>query len=353
MRRLQRLLSLGMMGGGGAAVPITYLFRDEFTTPEATPIASPRTCEPGPGSWTVTQTAGTIAIVDGKLEITGNNATGATSLYSVDNIAFTAGRALFFERLGGTAVCRYGFATSNGWPGSSDVTISYENGGICSLSGSTVGALGLYTAYGIILSAGTKKFVGRVGGAWKLLWIDYAAPNSAYHATFQHYSNTKNILDDIGVQDLAAPWNTDYGIVSARSAAPADGEVLAAPANAFIHFKWTPAAAETLELMFRRTDDDNCWILRCDQAAGTIKLYRKEAGTETEVEAGKTQTWTAGTAYRIFVRADDASLKTYVNRTLKHNYASATFNQTASGAKVSGFATGAEFDCFPEDLPPF
>ena len=43
-----------LMGGGG----LTFLLRDDFTTAEAAPLASPRTAEPGPGTWSI-RSAGT------------------------------------------------------------------------------------------------------------------------------------------------------------------------------------------------------------------------------------------------------------------------------------------------------
>ena len=51
--------------GGG----VTYLLRDEFTTDAAAPLTSPRTCEPGPGTLTISDADGAMNIASAQLEI--------------------------------------------------------------------------------------------------------------------------------------------------------------------------------------------------------------------------------------------------------------------------------------------
>src|SRR4051812_44069804 len=53
----------------GNASIVTYLLDDTYTTNEASPIASPRTAEPGPGTGTFVQTDGQMSIPSGELVI--------------------------------------------------------------------------------------------------------------------------------------------------------------------------------------------------------------------------------------------------------------------------------------------
>ena len=107
-------------------------------------------------------------------------------------------------------------------------------------------------------------------------------------------------------------------------------------------------------MLFRRVDDDNCWKLVCTQADSTIKLYKREGGTDTEVDSGKTNTWTNNTAYRIYISPHASSIKTYVGTIIKHNYAADAFQSTAVSAVVSGFTTAANliiWNRYPANIP--
>lgn len=158
------------------------------------------------------------------------------------------------------------------------------------------------------------------------------------------------------VIDLGGVWATDHGPASLYSASPVAGDTGTVAADSWLEFTWTPASAETLSIEFRRTDANNLWRLDCAQTGGTIKLYERVAGVDTERAAGNTQTWTAAAVYRIIIVTDGASIAVYValapngslqTYALKNSYASATSNQTATGIRVSGFATGANLEAFP------
>jgi hypothetical protein len=117
------------------------------------------------------------------------------------------------------------------------------------------------------------------------------------------------------------------------------GTTITQPADAWVECVWTPGAGETLDLMVRRTDDDNCWIIRCSQAGSTIKVIQKEGGAETE-RGSTAAAFVAGTAYNV-----KAKMYGTVIAGIRHpvgtpgvsaSYALAAFNQTATGVKVSG-----------------
>jgi hypothetical protein len=105
-------------------------------------------------------------------------------------------------------------------------------------------------------------------------------------------------------------------------------------ANGLVEATWTAATGATYELDVRRTDNDNRWIIRCDQGGSTIKLIERNGGGETE-RSSAAQTWTNLTAYRIVAVCDTQSIKTVVGVTAKNSYALASFNATATGVKTS------------------
>jgi len=69
-----------------------YLLYDEFITPDAAPLTSPRTCEPGPGTLAITDTASVLSISGGQL----TKVPDATSPFMLEDPAtFSAGTCIF------------------------------------------------------------------------------------------------------------------------------------------------------------------------------------------------------------------------------------------------------------------
>ena len=79
----------------GAA--IIYLLRVEFSTDDATPVASPYAGEVG--SLTVVQTDGTLAVASGVLSYTAQTTPtdGDEGFVAATGLARTAGRGLYFK----------------------------------------------------------------------------------------------------------------------------------------------------------------------------------------------------------------------------------------------------------------
>src|SRR3990172_1150048 len=82
---------------GDGAIYLLWLLRDEFTLAAGAPLASPRTCEPGPGQLTLVQTDGQFSVVNGQLVIPEQ----ATPTYG--DLGFYGGA--FVRQLGRTLVC--------------------------------------------------------------------------------------------------------------------------------------------------------------------------------------------------------------------------------------------------------
>lgn len=125
--------------------------------------------------------------------------------------------------------------------------------------------------------------------------------------------------------------------------------------NSYIEFTWTAATSAVLNIQFRRTDSNNSWVVKVDEAADKIYLYERVAGVETERGAtgGTAVTLTNGVAYRIEVVADDRLITSSFDAVKKIEYENATTdltNQTATGVLISGFTTASNFIIWKRDI---
>jgi hypothetical protein len=167
----------------------------------------------------------------------------------------------------------------------------------------------------------------------------------------------KNLANDNFKICTASPsaLNDEYGIATGYNLTPVNGTALTSTADGTYQITWTPKANEVLTILFRRTDDDNCMKLVCDQAGGTIKLYERSAGSDSEINPGKTQTWTVGTAYAISISTFGQIIQTRVWHVLKHNTTSANQQTATTLAVSSNDATPniSEFVAWPRELTGF
>jgi hypothetical protein len=325
---------------GGVGDAITYLLRDEFTTNEAAPMVSPRTCDPGPGTIPIVDTSNRFAIVSG--DLVGSAAAAVAYASSTSSFAHAGGRAAIFEGAKYTVIGQqFGWSASAN-PAAGNIRGSFEQGFIRGITGG-----GVAVPSALDTTARTLVIVRRAGGgSWlirdgELVWIDVTVSTAALFVTdYLAVTSGAGLVSAIKVLDFGAPWATDYGIASARTAITAANDTIAAGAgDTWIEHTITAATGITQELLVRRTDDSNCIIVRMDQTAGTIRIYEKNAGVETEKTGGTTtQTWTNATAFRVSVRLSGTGIRVWVGTTAK-NVATSTFNQSATGVKVSHAGT--------------
>lgn len=350
----------------GTAIP-AYLLLDRFTTNQAAPLTTPRTCQPGPGSWTIVDAGNRFSTSSQRLIGASSGGTATATMTSVGTIArATTGQALAFTlKRVSSGRCLGQFRTDN------NNTCGFKGGGagLVACDGSNGGndpiiftqssfpdsdracvVIMRPTAGGLFIVDGNLEWASAVNST--------ATPN-AYIELSQ--LGTSLEADDARVATLTGIWATDWGVATNRTAAPASGATSTMTADGLVEFTWTAATGETLDLVVRSTDANNRWIVRCDQAAGNIKLFEKNAGVETQRGSTVVQTFANGTVYRITVKCVGTLISTWVQTgtgpttTVGPTYASATFQQTATGVAVSGFATGANLACWPRtiSLPNF
>lgn len=358
----QNLAALGT-GGVTAAEPI-FLSRDNFSDEDPAPIVLPRTCVPGPGILNGVDTGSKYSITGGIADPAGQSGTAGEDprLMGVSR-SRVVGRAMYIRAKQTTAQGTY---TNNfGWfPGvgsngghaymlsDAGFWFTWDNANVAW----TVKTFSLNTWYKLVV-------VMRSPGAYFIIDDQLVALESTWtygplYPTYRNYSARKlAALDAFHVFDMVDPAWSAHNLANGYTAAPISGETLPISADGITHIKWTPAAGEVLEVMVRRASDNDCWILRGSQAGSTFKLIQKEGGVEVE-RASAAQTWTPGSAYWVYancwgnrIQGITSASAANSNPVNKFNYASATFNNTVGGSKVSGFVLAADFATFNRALP--
>lgn len=335
---------------------------DAFLTDEAAPLASPRTAEPGPGQLTLVQTGGQFSIAYREMLFTVGTTFGAERYIDTTQRTRLTGLAL-------TSIINRSATTGNGFglgwfnsatpaAPSSNMLAGIQAGSTLTLAYDNLTFIDLgfilpldtdHEIWSILRSTGSFLIINNV-----LEWVSVASSANAY-AGFTNSTAVGRLKERFEeVQFInSSPYTSDYGIATNRLASPVANDTTTSTADGLIEFTWTPAAAEVMELSFRRTDDNNRYILRCDQAAGIIRVYKVEGGVETERTGGTTtQTWTIGTAWRIVLKFYGTTVKTWVANTNKNATTTTSFNQSATGVMVAGFATGSNLVCWPRTVNP-
>jgi len=341
------------------SVTLALSLYDEFTTDDAAPLSSPRTCEPGPGTITAVQTDGQFSISGGKLAWTAQ-ASPAHGDERIDapTVSKAAGVYAFYKKVvlstGNTQT--FGFDTNATLePISFSARMDFLTFRITYSAGSAanVRTFATTTEYDLVLIMdGTLGYVFIRGGAfsrWTLLWVQTISETTLYPA-ISPYDTTGTLAGWVIGTTPESLFASAYAYATQRVASPANPQTLTALADALIEFTWTAATGETLTILFRRTDDDNTLKLVCSQTDSKAYMYKREAGVDTELgpAGGVATTFTNGSVYRILITIDGTTVTSHVSGTRKQNVTS-TYNQTVAGAKVSGFATGSNFVSYPID----
>jgi hypothetical protein len=349
----------------------TYLLQDDFTTTESAPLTSPRTCEPGPGTLVLTDTAGgaDASISGGKyLRPRPTSGQGFGNYGCVSSTSFPRLNGLMGYAIAQSSLIDRCYPVA--FHGSSVLAAPDEGGvkfetaaqlKIQPGAGSEVlvgTSLTINTDYqtAVILRGNGSHCLIRGGSqfsSWTLLYVSMLdiAPvvyvsSSNFNADLKH--------DTLRVLQKSGSLATEYGKALVFSAIPETGDTATGAADALEYFTWTPVSGETLSLYFRRSTDGETYRLDCAQTAGTIKLYRRTGAVDTELDSGKTQTWTVGTNYRIGIMHAGGEIRTFVEIgtgspavTAKHAVTGETFNLSTTGSKVSGFTLGANWEIWP------
>lgn len=348
----------GLLSQGGGLTDILLL---EFTTDASAPLTSPYT--EGTGQVTLTDTGNKLSKATGKL------------VQSTVTSAFSNPRAVgdVINRVAGRTLIVTGITGDSwriGWASSGDTAV---RGGPLALSGGfyhydnavAVGQLVLkasvaYDFLAILGNWGTMTAIrGGAWASWTMLGhtsVRTGAAGTTNSAATQKvywdYNSANVSIDEIRVQDWGGVWSKSIFHAVAYELLPTSGDTYAGSSgDMFVQVGWVPASGTVLDILFRRTDDDNTWILRCTQA-GTIKLIEKTGGTETERQSAA-YAWGTGSMLEVWVRAEGSRIAYGVQGSQRNVYTSGSYNSSVTGVKLisTGSTDLARVMVFPLALP--
>lgn len=339
----------------GQDAPYTYQYRELFLTARAAPFPGPNVAvaaNPGVADW---YASGSPAYDGSYVSIASNL---MTFLGTTPNALFfvlplfavsTGGLAVLYRvpRVAATGFLRVGLN------GITYVGIRSTRLDVYNNPGYTVYQDAVNVAPWTVLLLTTPGrstyFLVRAGnsGPFTLAFTiaeQYASASYAPRMTLAGGSPYDHDLSEVAVLQLPARWRTTNCLATDALATTASGNTITEPAAARItEHTFACATGGTYNLRFARTDDNNCWCLRADQTAQTLKLYQVVGGTETQ-RATAAVTLTNGVTYTMNVRVLDSIIYLHlrgvsINETQTDQKASYT-----TGVTAASLATGASVD---------
>ena len=326
MKRWSGWKSKAWSGQGWSALAladdgISYLLRDLFTTADAAPITSPRTCEPGPGTWTAVETDGaTLAISGGKLLMTGSNSSyNHCSISAESDIAAGVGRGICFKLQKATAgVAGYmemDSANSDGriwWHG---VNLKLGQNTLVGLAPAGFDSTAAHYGY-VAIFRGT-------GGVWiidgKLLHKEDTVWSNSIQPRVRVYTGAASAFSLGFVESLDLPangyaeWDADYSTVTDSETNPSTGTAIDCAADCWVTGTVTVEDTKYVYVYIRYTDANN-WVRMSIGTDRVVKLQKNVATSVTDVATGSTLT--DATNYRYDIVANGTTVTVYINRAL-------------------------------------
>lgn len=324
----------GVRLSGGGFSP-TFLLRDDFTTDAAAPLASPRTAEPGPGTWMIGGAgAGAVYISGGALYVPASS--GTVNVVSA-TFGGQAGLACVLEIFGRNAYCSGGvFTNAARWS-----SIGSANMIANRIIGFPVASNKWYQ-YAQILTGMDRlihAYKGNEYSDWHIATVSVHSTASGFFVghrgdvsgTQVTRKNRVLVLDEFAGSASVATQR----LAGARAA----GDTFTHTANCSIGFVVTTRpSADQIELRFRIQDASNYWQVTVD-SSGNLDLDEVVAGTPTQrgtaagaVTNGKYLVVHC-TGSRIFVEDSNSQV-------IRINYTSATNFATATAGELEVLGTG-------------
>lgn len=340
-----------------ARVRVTdWLLYDQFNVSAAAPLASPRTCDPGPGTLTLVQTDGQFSIAAGRLNFLAQAtpAFGDQMIYEAVGRARVSGRVFISEiNLSQAnkiviipcwrttaAYGAFGNHVGNILANSDGTLLFYPPG--ASSGAFLLGPYSSATTYQLaFVLRGAGSFVAIKGGVyanWTLLWIESIDNTAILYPAFLGF-DAAGTLDNLKVADLDAPWNgDDYGIATQRLAGSvAAGTTFTHEANCIVEFTVAtlPSASE-IGVRIRQQDASNYWRIRA-LPSGNLSLIEAIAGVESVIVSAA---GAVSSGHRIVIVADGTTIRGYSNNVLRWTHSTATNFQAATAGLLSSLGTG-------------
>jgi hypothetical protein len=350
-----------------------FVLLDRFVTPESAPLATPRTCEPGPGTLTILDTYSRMDIASQILTVVGVIAAG-DRIVETDGFSLTAGKCLAAD-FGNVSGNNYGhgagtiYNTTFGWILTTNqfITVSGDGGGfvigagvigIKNVNSLVLGALPLSSdnqrLYCISRADGGFFAVRQDGlaGDYLMEWVevyDNIASVAYPKITFNGTLVAKDAaIENLRIMDLGAPFDTYNGLATdelAGSISAATGFTHEADAIFIVTVTTLPSSG-TIDIRFRVQDANNYWNLQIS-STGYCILQEVVAGTPTTRTSPSGKVSAGG---RIGIRMRDETiwvLRASSSTTFLINvgiYISAANFKTETTGEVSSLGTGGALE---------
>jgi len=346
------ILNTVVMQGG---ISIDWSFLDLFTTDDDAPLTNPSPMAPGPGSWVPTNTNNALAKSGGLLTIVGTTAAGGDGIIAADGLSRVDGLTVmlsFYAFVDGIFYPQIAQGSSLAITGLGVTPSTVLNTRYSPVIEADTSPTATGDAYAImVFSAGHAIFRYR-SSTWKLVFVERASNAATLYPQVNNATAPSANYSLSGFGGAVLPFTRTSLVTDSKDNANAD-DTITHTANGVIEATHQFQAGETYEISFRRTDDNNRWILRVVHDTDTATLVKVETGGETVVATNATKNFTTSgpTWFHIRVTGDTiiAGFDGASTDGTLFEYALASFNNTATGAKVNLAST--YFYSYAESVP--
>ena len=334
--RGRKLLLLNAARGGNWLANNAILY-DEFLTPDAAPLTSPRTCEPGPGTMVVTQPSNQVSISGGKLVWSAvAEYSGVASNVAASNVV---GMAIFAELDSFTSGVTMQLGTNNDATPTASLSgphIHLRDGTIFRVANGEGGFVEVGGTYSypmkslvVFRSLGVGSFDIMNG---TLAWVFDSRDTDVYPSLVSH--NSVCSWENLWVGNLATTYNTawgaDFSTVTDTKTNPATTTTYDCAADCHLRVTHTCENTKFVQAAIRYTNDTNYVRLEID-ASRVPTLKKNVAGTPATLWTGAALT--DAVEYQFDIVAEGSSVKVNQDNVLKTTQ-TVTDHQTVTGGKV-------------------
>lgn len=347
---MRRLALLAMMAGPVLAIPpaivgtapatVRYTLRDQFLADDPAPLVSPRAAEPGPGTWTVTDTGSKASIGAHVLTVAGGTTTWTDPLIRsqaitrASGLAFVASMKKSSVAAGNDVIVGWSKAAACGTANlvaDAYFATSTIKSALGSAAFSPVPVVAADTWYRVALvlrATGYHLLRWESGRTWTRLWVGATDSTATLYASLQQNTAPTVSYADAQVRPVTG-WDSDAAVALVSSTT----------AGTFAHtadclIDWTPGGVSR-SVTFRKVDASNFMHVEID-GAGALTLKQTKTGTTTTLS-----TWAGpmdGTE-RVVIEVVGQRVYAHVADAVRVSSASANQFLTATAGELSSDAT--------------
>lgn len=345
---LTRQFARGLNLTRGARRRIRYLFRDLFLTPQAAPLTSPRICEPGPGTLTITDTENKLSIVDGNLVCAGGKAVPAWG----DPLAITpaadraTGKTLFgrVSYVSGTNLMfgwgAGGFVDGGVWLQTNQAWARLDGGG-APVDLTTSLTPGVEYDIAIVQRTAGELILLKVASesAWRLAWVGISSANNQAEVFNYDTAFTLSSLRVLNLAPIDSRFATQDGLCTSVLVNPAAGATATMTPDAVVEYNFTFSAGASAFLMYRYLDENNYWGTGVLSTGAAVLIEKVGGVTITRVSVAGPVTVAA---HRLIVVVQGATHSMYIDNVQQGSRYTdpSNYHINNTGLKVSSISGG-------------